>query len=1260
MNRKFGCYFSSSSSSSSECSPSSSYNGGHLLLSTITIITIALLVLLPSPSSLFSFYVNVNDFVAFASPSSSPPPPSVPESVTTIVPVPPPPPPPPPPSISSESSQSQIQENAAVGSSSDDNFQLPDGYIIEPFLSNLSMPTSIVVDSSNETLYVAESIMEYNDDNNNISSIASSSSSSPVSFLSQQLLEPQVRIVKADISDDEEEEEDNSITTDVSDNDDSHIIINNLLNWPVIDMEVDDTSGFLYAFHGYNTISRINTTSGEMQDIAIAEEESAIAGINSDGALIVTSDQENLNSNSESSSGAYNDTDDFAAATNNNNERYEDPLSLVIHSFSQIALSGKEDSREGSGSDDVEEEEDDENDGQSDNFDSQQYSTMLYVPCIDNNTDDDDNNDDDRYCVLSFPIDNSNNSDIANVDYNSSNPYSYLLILEDITSRPFGIAVLNSSYSAEAADASSSFSSSISEEIEEEEQQPSETSFISTTNEISNTSFGDNNNTTTELLIITSQQPSNSTSARSTIYLAKLFSQTPFQDGSSSSNNLENTINGNNSNYDHQQQLPPPSLQALVDYPYGQLGQVAVVFVPPVTTSSSSTDDTTERNQAPSDTDEEDEDSVSSSSPPPFGLNETTAFIVDFGDSSDSASAVAPHVPKIIMLDVETGNITPFLTPRPADPNFMPIDIAFDYNNNALYVLSIANNTDDLLDTGSRNNNNNNNNNNSGVIWKITYQGEEAEATTKSSNNGTDNNNNNATDGLSEPPPPPSPPSSSNDTDSSGNTTDSDDSDGLPEPPSPPSTDPPDNDPDDGTPPPPSEPPAANEAPVANDQTIDIEEDSPQVEIELTATDNNEDDVLTLEFTIVSGPIHGTLGEIRQEEASSSSENDDGNNNTPVAKATVTYTPDENYTGQDNFQFKVTDDSGADSNIATVTINITPINDIPIAENDTATTNQDTPVVIDVLANDSDIDGDSITIDSVDEQSIEGGSVRIISNDSGGGSDDDDDDNNNNGGSNANERIEYIPAEGFSGIDSFEYSISDGNAGGTDTATVTITVNAVNQAPVASNVQVTTDEDTPVPITLQATDEDAGDSLTFSISEAANGGQITNFDNKAGTLTYTPPAGFSGQDAFNFKAVDSRGVEGNTATVTITVNAVNQAPVASNVEVTTDEDTPVPITLQATDEDAGDSLTFSISEAANGGEISDLDSQDGTLTYTPPAGFSGQDAFNFKAVDGRGVEGNTATVTITVNSVNQSPAEGSGVAEEDDSGDTDSDDDDAD
>src|SRR5919106_1412800 len=111
-------------------------------------------------------------------------------------------------------------------------------------------------------------------------------------------------------------------------------------------------------------------------------------------------------------------------------------------------------------------------------------------------------------------------------------------------------------------------------------------------------------------------------------------------------------------------------------------------------------------------------------------------------------------------------------------------------------------------------------------------------------------------------------------------------------------------------------------------------------------------------------------------------------------------------------------------------------------------------------------------------------------------------------------------------------------------------------SPVASNVEVTTNQDTPVPITLQATDEDPGDSLTFSVSEAANGGEISNFDKQDGTLTYTPPAGFSGQDAFNFKAVDSRGVESNTATVTITINKINQPPIANaGIDATVNERT---------------------------------------------------------------------------------------------------------
>src|SRR5918997_4101443 len=227
MNFKF-----SSKNSLFSCSLSLFYDRRFVPFAIATI-TIAL-VLLSSPSSLFLFYVSANDFVAFASSSSSP----VSQSGATTVPVTTSSPPPPRPSISSESSQTRIEDRADISA---DNFNLPDGYVIEPFMSNLSMPASIAVDSSNGTIYVAESIKEYH---NNSSISPSSSLSFPVSLLSQQV-QPQVRIVKADIGDNSNvvaNQIGDSSSGDGMDDDNTTTIINSALNWPVIDMEVDDAS----------------------------------------------------------------------------------------------------------------------------------------------------------------------------------------------------------------------------------------------------------------------------------------------------------------------------------------------------------------------------------------------------------------------------------------------------------------------------------------------------------------------------------------------------------------------------------------------------------------------------------------------------------------------------------------------------------------------------------------------------------------------------------------------------------------------------------------------------------------------------------------------------------------------------------------------------------------------------------------------------------------------------------------------------------
>ena len=184
-----------------------------------------------------------------------------------------------------------------------------------------------------------------------------------------------------------------------------------------------------------------------------------------------------------------------------------------------------------------------------------------------------------------------------------------------------------------------------------------------------------------------------------------------------------------------------------------------------------------------------------------------------------------------------------------------------------------------------------------------------------------------------------------------------------------------------------------------------------------------------------------------------------------------------------------------------------------------------------------------------------------------------------------------------------------------------------NQAPVAFDASVTTDEDFAIPITLVATDDD-GDTLIYNVSLPTNG----VLSGTAPNLLYTPNTNFFGADSFTFFVND--GVEdSNTATVSITVNSVNDIPVADDATYSTNQDTPVAIILVANDPVEGDPLTYMVvANPANGV----LSGTPPNLTYTPNAGFSGSDSFSFKANDGID-DSNTAIVSITVVATNAAP-----------------------
>ena len=191
-------------------------------------------------------------------------------------------------------------------------------------------------------------------------------------------------------------------------------------------------------------------------------------------------------------------------------------------------------------------------------------------------------------------------------------------------------------------------------------------------------------------------------------------------------------------------------------------------------------------------------------------------------------------------------------------------------------------------------------------------------------------------------------------------------------------------------------------------------------------------------------------------------------------------------------------------------LNPPPTNNPPVANDDNASTNEDTTFDVAVLTNDTDPDGDPLSLASVGAAAH--GSTAA----------------------NVNGTVHYVPNANYNGPDSFTYVVSDGR-GGTDTGTVNVTVIPVNDPPVANNDSATTTAGTPVTISVLANDTDIdGDPLAVaSVSTPAHGTAVTNAN---GTITYTPAAGYSGPDAFGYTATDGSATS-NVATVSITVNA---------------------------------------------------------------------------------------------------------------------------
>jgi hypothetical protein len=221
---------------------------------------------------------------------------------------------------------------------------------------------------------------------------------------------------------------------------------------------------------------------------------------------------------------------------------------------------------------------------------------------------------------------------------------------------------------------------------------------------------------------------------------------------------------------------------------------------------------------------------------------------------------------------------------------------------------------------------------------------------------------------------------------------------------------------------------------------------------------------------------------------------------------TITYTPVNGFSGTDRFTYTIDDGRGGNATAnVTVTVGARP-NQPPVANDDAATTISGTPVTIAVLANDSDPDGDPLTLQSVTTPAL--GSAAISGN-----------------------AVVYTPAAGVVGTDTFNYTINDGR-GGTATATVTVTIAPPpNRPPVAVDDAATTAFATPVPIDAIANDSDPdGDALTIVSVTTPIGGTATINNNR---IDYAPSRAFSGLDTFAYTISDGHG---HTASANISVD----------------------------------------------------------------------------------------------------------------------------